>query len=118
MTDTCRVTRTSGAPVWDDATGEYTVPAGTVVYEGRCRLRATTGVTNQEQVVGEQELALVRRSLRLPVTDPAARAVRRGDTVTVTASNNPGLVGVVFTVMEPHDDSHGSARRLPVEAVV
>lgn len=118
MVDTCRITRDGqGEPTWDPETGTYTPPARTVVYEGRCRVRATDSTVIGDVEAGEQQLGVVRRSVRLPVV-LATEAIRRDDLVEILTSVNPGLVGQTFNVQAPFDDSLGTARRVPVEKVV
>lgn len=118
LVDTCRITRAGeGRGPFDPATGTYAPPARTTVYEGPCRVRATDTTVVGDVDAGEQQLGIVRRSVRLPV-DTATEAIRRDDLVEILTSLNPGLVGQAFTVRAPYDDSLGTLRRVPVEKVV
>lgn len=115
MTDSCRVTRSGGERTWDDATGTYTTPSATVLYEGKCRVRPRNLAVAEPDVAG-RETGVLAWEVHLPVAGTGA--VTRGDTVEITAAAmDPSLVGRRFTVMAPFVGSV-TARRLPVEAVV
>lgn len=113
MVDACDVTRGTGEGYWDDATGQWVEGTPATVWSGPCRVRSAAGQRDVE--AGEQEIGVTRWEVHVPVEGTGG--ITRGDTVTVTASGDPGLMGAVFTVSGPAGGSMVSARRLPVERV-
>jgi hypothetical protein len=114
MTDTCRITRKGdGEPVWNPATGQYDAPAPTVVYEGKCRLRAPALVNPFQATSGPETWSVEESVLSVPADAPSIDA---GMTVTyLTAANNPNLQGRVFGVVGPHHESTATAQRVLVK---
>lgn len=111
MTDTCTVARITGQ-VLDPGTGQLT-PTTAQVYSGKCRVKAPRGTTAVgETQAGETVVAAVSPVVSLPVT---VTAVTEGDRVTVTASNDPDLVGIVLLVKSVQHGTHITARRLLCE---
>lgn len=108
MLDMCLVTR-GGEPEWDPETGAYTVPVGTSVYEGRCRMKPLTA---EDVQAGEREVALRGYRVALPVD---ATAPEPGDVLTVTASTDPELSGHPLVVTAVELASARTARWLTVE---
>lgn len=115
MTSTCLVTGPGGDPVWDDSLGEYVSPPGATLYDGKCRLRMGNPAP-QNADAGETTWAVDRGVLSLPIDGTAA--IPDGATVTVTANpHDPGMVGLVLTVLAHHFQTDSTARRLPVQVV-
>lgn len=96
--------------------------AWTVVYEGPGRIRQSNGQPRDLDVAG-QRLAEQTPAVSLPVDDEDPRVVS-GSSAAVTVDDvgevltspyDPGRVGQKFRVAGTHDQTHSSARRLPVE---
>lgn len=112
MTDTVKITRGAGEPVWDEETGMYD-DAPVDVYEGPARLRLASSVVGDVDAQG-QLLAAQTPVLSLPVL--TSGGVKVNDTVLITASqNDPALVGLVLNVEGLFFQTDATARRLQVE---
>ena len=85
----------------NEATGEVDAPAGELVYEGRCQVRAAT-VQSQDVEAGETLVRLRRLVLKLPPNTP----VQKDDVVTILeAEHDESLEGATFRIRDvPHDD--------------
>lgn len=92
MTSTCTITRGSGSPTWNPATGTYDDTA-TTVYTGRCRLAAP-----QRQASDVEAAAATYAITDYVVTLPIATDVRVDDTITITTSDDPSGDGLVLIV--------------------
>ena len=115
MTSTCTATVSGGEPVWDNTQGEYVAPPPTVLYDGPCRLRLGNPAP-QNADAGETTWAVDRGVLSLPIDGTAN--VPDGATVTITGNpHDPGMVGLVLTVLAGHFQTDSTARRLPVQVV-
>jgi hypothetical protein len=114
MRDMCVIT-SSAAGTWDDATGTYTDPTETTVYEGKCRVRQpspTGGQVDSGAAVWTVDHAVV--SLPIDGTD----TIGPGHVITITASAaEPTRVGWVLTVEAGHYQTDSTARRLPCRVV-
>lgn len=98
----CTVTRPSTeTPVLNEETGEVESPAGELIYEGRCQIRAAT-VQSQDVEAGETLVRLRRLVLKLPPNT----SVQRNDIVSIIESeHDEGLEGATFRITDvPHDD--------------
>jgi hypothetical protein len=115
MVDACTITRVSGAPVFDSATGTYTDPAPTTVYTGECRVR-TRGKFLRDKTVqaGEADTYIWPYIVSVPVS---VTTVNLLDIVTVTASRDPALVGAVMRVQIESLSTNGTARKLDCEEI-
>ena len=113
MVDTCVITGPGGSPVWDDATGTYTTPAGVTVYEGACRLRMPRTIGSKSEA-GEASWSVDDGVLSLPVT--GSEDVAAGHVAVVTLTNDPAAT-VKVTVQAAHIQTNSTARRLPVKVV-
>lgn len=113
MVDSCIITGSGGAPVWDDATGTYTTPAAVTVYEGACRLRMPR-TTGSKSEAGEASWAVDDGVLSLPVA--GSEGIGAGHVAVVTLSNDPAS-SVTVTVQAAHVQANSTARRLPVKVV-
>ncbi len=89
LPDACSVTRASGDPVFDEATGGYVTPVPTTIYTGSCRI---TPLPVQERAVifGEQAVDLIAYQATFPYD---AAVFEKDDVVKVTASTDAQLVG-------------------------
>jgi len=104
MLDVCTVTRATGPEVYDDATRSYSKPVVTV-YTGACRIKPWRG---NEEHAAEAEVAVYRYQVRFPLA-AASPQIDRKDTVTITASTHPAMVGKVLTVTEPEVSTTATA---------
>lgn len=99
-----------GDPIFNPDTGEYDDPPPTIVYDGACLVRATPAAA---RVVESGGVAVSLRTY--DVTLPHGVAVEDGDTVTVTASADPGLVGRALVVLDVPYDEYAVNRRAVAE---
>lgn len=122
MLDTCRITRSSGEPVWDEGTGTYTPAAASLLYEGRCKVQTYQAFESTPEA-GERRITIQRYYLHVPVqTNVAPSEVvkyQSGDDVEIlTSAHNPALPGTRFVVQGAHDKSLQTAHRLLVDEVL
>lgn len=89
LPDTCTVTRASGEPVFDEATGNYVTPVPTTIYTGACRI-APLSVQDRAVLFGEASVDLVAYRATFPYDVPA---FVKDDRVNVTASEDLQLIG-------------------------
>lgn len=113
MTDLVRVSRASGGPVTDPATGVVSVPS-VVVYEGIGRVQTRARMTESERVEGVQMYVLSTMVLQLPAhVSPLV-----DDEVRVVESlTEPHLVGRTFRVKSAPRKSHATMTRCEAEEV-
>ena len=116
MVDTCTITRASGPPTFDAVTGVYTDPTPTTVYTGKCRVRTRSlgFLRNREVEAGERETVIWPYMVMVPVTDADVQVL---DKVTVTASQDPALVGVTLRVRTAQLATNATARKLDCEEI-
>lgn len=115
MSATCRINaKGDGGNTTNPETGEVATPAGTLVYEGKCRVRPA-GTQSQDVDTGGSELAQFDYVVSVPF---AVTGVLEGHRVTVTASPDPALVGTLVEVRKVDRGDHISARRLFCEEVL
>jgi hypothetical protein len=108
MTDTCTVTRPSGEQVFDEDTGEYT-QGTTTLYTGKCRVRPMPNSSDRQVEAGDAAVEIWPFTVSLPMT---ATGIKASDKVTITASDDPGLVDRVLVVRSVAFGSQITARRL------
>jgi hypothetical protein len=115
MTDACLITRESGGTT-NTSTGVVT-PDVETIYEGVCQMQEpVAGKDGTETELGAAEVRLLGTVLKLPVLD--SPGIRAGDRVVMTAaSNDPDLVGRVYTVTGEAAKTAATARRLLVKEV-
>lgn len=114
MPDVCTVTR-PGTPVFNSADGSYTAPA-TTVYTGVCRVRTRSLGFLRDRVAEEGDAQMVVWPYMVAV--PASVTdVRVYDVVTITASNDPALVGVTMRVRIAGLGTNVTARKLDCEEI-
>ena len=110
MVDTCTVT-VQGVPVTDDA-GKVTMPAGALVYEGRCKLQDGTAMAARAEAAGHR-FTIERKELHVPAGIPGLGV---GMLVEIIESAfQPTLVGEKYRLVEPSAKSWQTAQRWIVE---
>lgn len=115
MLDHCTITR-GGGTTFDDDTGTYTPDAGTVLYDGVCKLQTREVQALRVNIAGA-EGTVVDWTVHVPIA--GTEDVRPGDTVTLTSGTFDGALRTrTFTVDGPHMGTAKTARRLPVRAEV
>lgn len=114
MSSTCSVAPPGAVPVTDPVTGDVTFPAGIAVYTGPCRVRPVTSRGGGTIDVGGAEMFSFDYLVSLPFT---ATGPKEGHRLTVTASADPSLVGVVMEVQKVDRGEHITARRLSCNEV-
>ena len=107
MTDACVVTR-ANSPLLNTTTGAIT-DTPTTVYTGKCRFKAQQSTTPRDVGADKAAVPEVLPIVSVPVS---VTAIREGDRVTITASNDPGLVGKVLIVRTVLGGTYITARRL------
>lgn len=112
MVDACTITR-AGSPTLNRSTSVLTPGAPTALYQGKCLIKPQRVPRNQQ--AGERLTVVARYEAALPFSALAADDLQVGDTVTVTASGDPRLIGKAFAVMAVDFGSHSTAWRLTVE---
>lgn len=114
MSSTCRINaKGDGGNTTDPETGEVTTPAGTVIYEGKCRVRPA-GTQSQDVESGGAELARFDYLVTVPFS---VSGVLEGHRVTITGSPDLALVNKLVEVRKVDRGEHISARRLSCEQV-
>lgn len=111
MIDTCEITRSGGAQVWDPVTGSYTTPPPGQVYAGACRVKPWAA--GEDTQAAEHQIALRRYWVELPWDAP--EQVEVGDVVTVTSSTDAWLVDRPLVVTPIELATARTARWLTVE---
>lgn len=119
MDSTVRIRRKTGT-ARNPATGKVDATWATI-YEGPARVRFSAGQPRSVDSAG-QRLAEQSPTVSLPiVSDPrivsgSSSAVRVDDEGVVLANpEDPGTVGTEFRISGLHEQTHSTARRLPVE---
>lgn len=134
MIDTGRVTRKLipgeagyAEPVFNEVTGQYTEPAPTVIYEGRCRVQVRADINSNavEAVVGEHEWTYRTSTAQFPMFagqddagDPSA--IRSDDTLQILASPfDSARVGAVLNLQaDSKSKTFASHRRFRAKEVL
>lgn len=112
LLDECTITRL-GDPVFDPNTGLYTRPT-VQVYSGACNLTPYRGVGALAEMLGGEPLDT--RNYLLSIEWDAAEVIEE-DIASITASEDPLLIGRTFRVLHPEAESFQTARRLVVESI-
>lgn len=101
LTDRATITRETGdAETVDPVTYELTRPAATIGALVPCLVSASRPRRDIDH--GDNGDAEADHRIRLPID---AAVVQPGDTITITVSENPDLVGVSFDVLGPTETS-------------
>lgn len=121
MVDACRIERRvvdeSGQPVYVPGPDRHLTESWELVYEGRCKVRASSQQTSSAEA-GEVVAQVSHTILDLPVSDAASGRVRAGDRATITACRfDPANVGRVLTVKRDVPRTYPVERRLACEEV-
>jgi hypothetical protein len=104
MTDACRIERTG--PVQTSEDGQDTKPV-TLLYEGKCRVKpAGTAAVMPSPTAPAQTW-----QYKLSIPYAAGAGIHANDRVTITASDDPTLVGVRLQVRNADRGTHITARR-------
>lgn len=114
MTSTCSIAPPGTAPVTDLTTGEVTFPPGTAVYTGPCRVRPNNSTQAADSTAGGAEVFAFDFVVTVPF---AVTGVREGHRLTVSASPDPALVGMIFEVQMVARGDNITARRLACNKV-
>lgn len=108
MTAECTITRATGSGT-TGADGTFTPAASTTVYEGPCRVVPRATDEGRHRTVGEQQVTPRRYDVGIEYdTD----TIRLGDTVTFTAAQDAGLVGLTARVIDVSYSSEQWQRQL------
>jgi Family of unknown function (DUF6093) len=88
-----------------------TFPPGVAVYTGKCRIRGSSGRALQADTtnVGAVQFFTTDYMIAVPFN---VTTVKEGHVLTVSASPDPALVGIVVEVQHVERGEHISARRL------
>lgn len=106
MSAACEITERPGEPVTDPETWEVTIPAGALIYAGKCHIRPAGG--GATQVEGGEEF-----TYDFLVSIPAAvSGVTGGHLLTITASPDPDLIGITLEISKVDRGDYRTARRL------
>lgn len=111
--DEATVTRGSGTPTFNPATGVTTTVPGATVYTGECLIRGTSW-QGFDVGVGETEV----RSRTVRGWLPKDTAVEVNDVLTVTAStHDAGMVGRVMRITDVPKDGWQVVRKVLLEEI-
>lgn len=111
MVDECSIVL-PGKPTFDDETGLYSDPEPASIYEGRCTVRPSQGLSQRVVESGGKLVTLKVYDVILP---RAAVGVAEGQAVDITASTDPALVGVRMWVREAIFATEPTTRRVIAE---
>lgn len=109
MTATCTITRRTGTAT-TGPDGTVTPPAPATVYEGPCRVVPRTD--ERHRTAGDWQVTPRRYDISIAYD---AAPIEVGDTVTVTAAADAGLVGVAVRVVDVAYSSEQWQRNLVAE---
>lgn len=109
MADACSIRRITGSTT-QRGTGVVT-PTYLGLYAGKCRLQQPNALSRPKRA-GEDYLLMLRIELQLPMS---VTGLAVGDEVTITASQDPDLVGRVLLVHDLAHKTDASARRVGCE---
>lgn len=113
MIDACTITRGGGEETMDPETGEYTTPAGSTIYVGKCEVQVSDSLSARDADAGGEVATILRLTLKVPVS---VTGIRKNDVAVITGSMlDPDLVGRKFRVTAGHSKSLATARRMQVE---
>ena len=121
MIDVCVIDRAgTGAPVFDEATGQYVDPPRVVVYDpgvaphfGKCKFQTATvaNAAAASVTAGERSANIEGAEIQLPVLNTGNIAVN--DVVTLVSSpTDPSRADRTYTVSTRFDKTYATSRRL------
>jgi hypothetical protein len=109
MTDTCVIKRKTGETT---GAGGVITPTWTTLYTGqKCRVQVVIRRPGIGQDTGEAYRVIEHREVQLPMS---VTGLQEGDSIQVTTSADPDLVGRVYTVRDVLAKTHATARRVTV----
>lgn len=111
MTDIVTITR-AGSTTFDPNTGRNTPGAATTLYAGPADVKPMAMAAAQQEAA-DREVTLRSYDVKLPFTVSAD--IRLDDTVTVSASPDPTLAGLVLVVTDVQHGARRTARHLIAE---
>lgn len=114
MVDACTISR-PGAQSLDWATSVLTPGSATALYAGPCRVKAQR--TPRPEEAGERLAVVARYEVALPFDATPSGPLQVGDTVTITQSGDPRLVGQALAVLAIDYGSTATAWRITAEGV-
>jgi hypothetical protein len=100
LTDTCTIVRRTQG-VFNESTGQYGSPTNTSIYSGVCRVAPLSGIARRVRV-GEEAVIDRAQWVFLPFS---ATGVKPEDIVTITASEDPDVIGREMTVKDTAAES-------------
>lgn len=107
MTDTCTVNESGGTGALNVSTGEYdSAPAATLIYSGKCLARPRG---DSDPTFG---LELVDLGAYVVIVPATVTNVRKGHTVTLTATGDTELTGADLYVRHVGSDTFNARRIL------
>lgn len=112
MVDSCTITR-PGTAALDRTTSALTPGTATVLYSGKCRVKAQR--MPRPAQAGEQLHVVARYEVALPFSAVPESALRVGDLVTVTASGDTRLIGQELAVFAVDYGSTATAWRITAQ---
>jgi hypothetical protein len=117
MTSTCSIAPPGAVPLTDVTTGEVTVPAGTAVYEGPCRVRPNRSTQASDGTAGGAEVFASDYLVGIPFDEAGSANVRERMVCTIGTSPDPALVGMIFEIQMVARGDNITARRLACNKV-
>lgn len=117
MVDACIIRRWTGSTT-DPGTFEV-VPTYATVYEGKCRVRQSTGGgfnpgSDSDAMSGQQHLTISAVMLQIPATVTGVTVDQQCE---VTTSLDPKLVGRTFRIDDPYGQTHATMGRFVLEEI-
>lgn len=110
MSSSCTITRASGTPTLDPATGELTATT-TTVYTGKCHVRPTA-IESQARDQGDGRTEVWPFTVSVPW---AVTGIRPGDVIDVTSSTDPDAEALTYIVRSVAVGPTVTARRMGCE---
>lgn len=104
----------TGAGTMDPVTGDYTPPASTLIYTGRCRVRRPSTAQEQELVFGDLNTTVSRYTVDLPFDAPP---VDVNDVFTLTVTDDAEVLNVPMRVAAIVGKSVLMYRQLGLEVI-
>lgn len=113
MTDTCEIYRLASRGTLNEASGQMVYPE-TLIYSGKCRVKAEAGTSVGDVGAGETAASRVTPIVSVPLS---VTAVRSGDRVRLTESGDDALDERVLLVRAVQSGTYITARRLICEVL-
>jgi len=113
MTDTCTIVRRAAKPTFNPDTGHNEYPE-TVIYTGKCRVKAEAGTSVGDVGAGETATARVTPIVSVPAT---ATGIKAGDRVQLGDSSDNAQDNATLMVRAVQTGTFITARRLICEVL-